>query len=131
MKRRAILPRTIAAENDRDRPTGAGAAPGRQEQQPRAGSRRGRRDGRSAKFYELLGQMPPARAQAAGESHTRSPMPSQTIIRGEFLGLAYWIAAEGTHRPSQQDPQPERPAAMGGIFAQGEDPAEGNSELSA
>jgi hypothetical protein len=124
MKRRAILPRMIAAENDRDRPTGAGAAPGRQDGQPRAASGRGRRDSRSAKFYAQLAEMPPTLAPAFGAPHSRHPPARQAIIRGDFIGLAHWITCAVPL-------QPERPHAFSGIDAQTEDPAEGNSELSA
>lgn len=80
-------------ETDRDRPTGAGAAPGRQDRQPRAETRRGRTEARSLQFYALLNQNP-----AIGPI-PRHAIAGQTIARGEFRGLARWItgpvAAQG------------------------------------
>jgi hypothetical protein len=75
--------------------------------------------------------MPPVRPQAAAASQTRSSLPSQIIIRGAFIGSAHWITEARAYEPAQRNPQPERPEGMGGIAAQGEDPAEGNSELGA
>jgi hypothetical protein len=121
----------IAAENDRDRPTGAGAAPGRQDRQPRAGSRRGRRDGRSAKFYEHLALRPATKTRTAGEIHFPHATAAQIIARGEFVALSRWLTCARAAEAPQPNFGPERPAALGGIAAQGEDPAETNFDLAA
>jgi hypothetical protein len=121
----------IAAENDRDRPTGAGAAPGRQDRQPRAGSRRGRRDGRSTKFYEHLTLRPAIKTRTAGEIHFPHATAAQIIARGEFVALSRWLTCARAADAPQLNFGPERPTAPGEIAAEGEDPAETNSDLAA
>jgi hypothetical protein len=122
---------SILDKNERgDRPTGAGAAPGRQDLQPRAGSQRGSQDTRSTKFYAHLAQMPhPGITSAGGKFLSGYPATAQIIVRGEFVGSARWITCASAPEARQQNLEPERPSAPVGIAAEGEDPTEPNSDL--
>lgn len=126
-----IRPTTTEAENDRDRPTGAGAAPGRQDRQPRAATRRGGRDGGSIKFYAYLARMPGISMRAVGEIRFPYATARQITARGEFVGSARWLTPAREANSPERDFEPKRPAMTGGIDAQGEDPAEANSDLAA
>lgn len=126
-----IRPTTTEAENDRDRPTGAGAAPGRQDRQPRAATRRGGRDGRSIKFYAHLAQMPAISARAAVEIRLPYVTATQIIARGEFIGSARWLTSAPEPEGPERNFEPKRPPMAGEIDAQAEHPAEGDTDLDA
>jgi hypothetical protein len=73
--------------------------------------------------------MSPNTAPAEAKSHSGYPAARQIIIRGEFVGSARWITCASAPEAPQRNLEPERPSAPVGIAAEGEDPAEPNSDL--
>jgi len=83
-------PNSSASDDARDSPSGAGAAPGGQNRQPRAGSGRGKQDKRSAQFYAHLKQKPSITRPGIAWRGMDRAAASRIIAHGEFRGLARW-----------------------------------------
>lgn len=89
-----------ATEGPRDRPPGAGAAPGRDNDPPRAQRRRGDRTSRSLKFYGSLSRMPSAFPRVASEITSPKASAQRFARWGEFVGSSRWMLAP---KPSRDD----------------------------
>lgn len=75
--------------------------------------------------------MPAISIRATGEIRSPHAAAKQIIARGEFVGLARWLTSAPESEASERNFEPNRPHTTGGIDAQGEDPAEANSDLAA
>jgi hypothetical protein len=128
---------SAASEGDRDNPPGAGAAPGRTEDQPRARSRRGGRGGRSAGFYTNLNQIPAISAPTSGERASETRAGPQISPRGDFSNAARSLSARDAATPSSEDSEAaqNRTSASGGavepLDADADEPPESDSDLGA
>lgn len=117
---------SIREEANRDSPPGAGAAPGGQNEKPRAGSRRRKRDQRSLKFYGSLNQIPSITRPLNAKSGSEYPVPGEIIVKGEFRGLARWLSSPFAADTPRTGISPARP---GEAVLQNEDPGAGGDEL--
>jgi hypothetical protein len=128
MSRPAI---SIPDENERgDKSSGAGAAPGRQQKQPRAEFWRGEREGRSAGFYASLGQMHSARtSHRASATDPGSALPwthAHVTALGGFLAEERWIVSPHPHSVPLDD---YLPTTSRGDPAHGDDDPEDDRSL--
>ena len=103
----SISPSTIPGDSDRDRPTGAGAAPAGPDRKPRAEPRRGRPDQRSLKFYGQLNQIPPIAKPTNLRPSEQYRVRGQIIALGEFRGLGRWLTTRFPPPALATTPSPE------------------------
>src|ERR1700722_7229649 len=84
------LTTSIWGENERgDKSSGAGAAPGRQNLQPRARSERGTQGSGNKEFFRFLSRMLFSRPQPRSVAGSN---PDKARTLGEFRGQARWIS---------------------------------------
>jgi hypothetical protein len=85
------LTTSIWDENERgDKSSGAGAAPGRQNLQPRARSERGKQGSGNEEFFRFLSRMLLSNGQPRSVTGSN---PDKAGTLGEFRGQARWISA--------------------------------------
>jgi hypothetical protein len=108
----AAIPAT--SEDDRDRPPGAGVAPERQKEEPRAGSRRGKGgDGKQA-FFVYLARTLFTRSSALEKQQVHGasgPIDPRTYTTGEFENAGRIICARHIRQEIADDYNTEPIAA--------------------